>query len=275
MTRTGKLVGRTIWIAIAAAAILYGAAQAAIRSPWFRVAVERRLSMVTGMEVRVGRIRPTESLNLRISDITALEDRAGLELKVMRVKWSFFAPRGFSRIRKLILEDAVLTMAPDDEGHLLPAAVGDRTWDLVSSLTQGRLQNMPQGGRKPDGGAAEGGRNQGEGVGIGHVRLLRGTFSLRDANGRERAGAKDVEIDRKVGFDGEGRKVEHWEVEAAVLSAEGMQLSSLDWAADRTEAGAWNVTRFVSDGWSAWTPAGAPDEVERATEQYRALLDSI
>lgn len=276
MTRTGKLVGRTIWIATAAAAILYGAAQAAIRSPWFRVAVERRLSMVTGMEVRVGRIRPTESLNLRISDITALEDRAGLEVKVMRVKWSFFAPRGFSRIRKLILEDAVLTMAPDAEGNLLPAVVGDRTWELVSRLAQGQLQNAPRADKKPNGEeTADDGATSPEKIGVGHVRLLRGTFSLRDIGGRERFGAKDVDIDWNTGFGAAGRKVEHWEVEAAVLSAEGMQLTGMEWVADRTEDGAWNVTRFASDGWSSWAPAESPDGVERATEEYRKLLGSI
>ena len=108
-------------------------AHAAIRSPWFRVAVERRLSQMTGMEVRVGSIRTTESLNLRLGDISALEDRAGLEIHVMRVKWALFP----LRIRRLIVEDAVLTMAPDEEQHLLPKVVGDQAWTFLGHLTQG------------------------------------------------------------------------------------------------------------------------------------------
>jgi hypothetical protein len=282
------LVGRIVWIAIAVAALLYGAAQAAIRSPWFRVAVERRLSKATGMEVRVGRIRPTESLNLRISDISVLEDRAGMEVKVLRVKWTFLARRGFSRIRKLIVEDAVLTMAPDDEGNLLPSFVGDRAWELVSGLTQGRLQNPPDadaanghgpGGTVPvregDAPARTGGQTSRDFAGIRNVRLIRGTFSLRDAGGNERASAKDVEIGRRIDLDAEGRRVERWNVQAAMLSAEGMQLPNLDWSAEFTEEGGWNVTRFASDGWSAWSPAESPDGVERTTEEYRKLLDSI
>lgn len=281
MTRTGKMVWRILWIAVAVAAVLYGAAQAAIRSPWFRVAVERRLSMATGMEVRVGRIRPTESLNLRISDISVLEDRAGMEIKILRIKWTFLARRGFSRIRKLIVEDAVLTMAPDDEGNLLPSFVGDRAWELVSGLTQGRLQNPPEpvgaNGSAPEGivSAKTGGQASREFGGIRHVRLIRGTFSLRDAGGNERASAKDVEIARRIDLDAEGRRVERWNVQAAMLSAEGMQLPNLDWSAEFTEAGGWNVTRFASDGWSAWSPAESPEEVESATEEYRQLLDSI
>lgn len=279
-----KLLGRILWIAIAAAAILYGIAQAAVRSPWFRVAVERRLSKAAGMEVRVGRIRPTESLNLRLSDITALEDRAGLEVKVIRIKWTFFARRGFSRIRKLIVEDAVLTMAPDAEGRLLPSFAGDRAWELVSGLTQGRL---PGPSEQPAAGAgaaaaeagsaparAAGGMHR-EFGGIRDVRLVRGTFSLRDAGGNERAAAKDVDIVRHVGFGEDGRRVERWEVQAAMLSAEGMQLPHLDWAAEFTEPGGWKVTRFASDGWSDWAPAASPDGIDRTAEQYRELLDSI
>lgn len=278
-----KLLGRILWIAIAVAAVLYGVAQAGLRSPWFRVAVERRLSNAAGMEVRVGRIRPTESLNLRISDISVLEDRAGMEVKVLRVKWTFFARRGFSRVRKIIVEDAVLTMAPDEQGELLPAFVGERTWELVSSLTQGRLQNAAEtpgenegtGFAVPADGGKDGGRLYREFGGIRNVRLLRGTFSLRDSNGNERASAKDVDISRKIDFGADGRKVEHWDVQAAMLSAEGMQLPNLDWTADFTEAGGWNITRFSSDGWSDWGPAPSQEEMERTTEKYRELFDSI
>ena len=282
-----KLLGRILWIAIAVAAVLYGIAQAGLRSPWFRVAVERRLSAAAGMEVRVGRIRPTESLNLRISDISVLEDRAGMEVKVLRVKWTFFARRGFSRIRKIIVEDAVLTMAPDEQGELLPAFVGERTWELVSSLTQGRLQNASETPDSPFGlgfapsdtapaaGGHDGGRMYREFGGIRNVRLIRGTFSLRDANGNERAFAKDVDISRKIDFAADGRKVEHWDVQAAMLSAEGMQLPNLDWAADFTEGGGWNVTRFASDSWSDWGPAPSQDEMDCTTEKYRELFDSI
>ena len=242
--------GQTFWklfrIAFATAAVLYGVAQAGIRSPWFRVAVERRLSEAAGMEVRVGRIRPTESLNLRIGDISALEDRAGMEVKVLRVKWSFLASPTGSHIRKLVAEDVVLTMAPDDEGHLLPAFAGERALELVALLSR-ELPGRGDGGRDAE-------RMHRETGTIGHVRLLRCAFSLRDANGRERAGGKDVEMDRFVGVDGSGRRIESWDAQAAVFTVEGMQMTGIDCEAGYTVEGGWETTRFSADDWSDGTP---------------------
>lgn len=263
--------GRVLWGVFALAAVLYGLAQAAIRSPWFRAAVERRLSEAAGMEVRVGRIRATESLNLRIGDIGALDERAGMEVRVLRVKWSFFAPRGFSRIRKVSAEDAVLTIAPDGEGRLLPAFAGGLVRELAGRLAPDLVPDMAQGSPETSGEPEP----EGEGVrggAIPHLRLVRGVFSLRDASGGERASAKDVEIDRFAVADAEGRPSERWEIRAAEFAVEGMRLTGVDCAAEREGQGQWRVTRFESDGWSGWSPAS---NVERATEDYRALLDSI
>lgn len=250
MASAGKPVWRAILIAVAAAAILYGVAQAGIRSPWFRVAVERRLSEASGMEVRVGRIRPTESLNLRIGDISALEDRAGMEVKVLRVKWSFLASRTGSHIRKLVVEDAVLTMAPDDEGNLLPAFAGQRALELVALLAKELPADAPDRG----GGEPSDGRMHRKTGSIGHVRLVRGAFSLRDASGRERAGGRDFEIDRTIGVDASGRRTENWETQVAVFTVEGVQVTGLDWAAAYTEENGWETSRFSAEGWSDGTP---------------------
>lgn len=278
MTRSAKLFWRAIRIAIAVAAVLYGGAQAGIRSPWFRVAVERRLSNLAGMEVRVGRIRPTESLNLRISDVSSLENNAGMEVRVLRVKWSFFAPRGFFRVRKLVAEDAVLTMSPDAAGNMQPAFAGNRAWEMVGHLSRGLEPDIRRSPDLPGSGDNAGDAPTGIGRGFASMpdfRLLRCVFSLRDANGRERVSAKDVEINRTVGLDADGRPEEHWEVQAAVLSVEGMQLTGIDWVADRTVDGEWKVARFASSDWSGWTATGEGSDVEDATEKYRALLDSI
>lgn len=265
--------GRLFWGALALAVLFYGGAQATVRSPWFRVAVERRLSKAAGMEVRVGSIRATESLNLRIGGISALEDRAGLEVRVLRVKWSFFAPRGFSRIHKISAEDITFTMAPDEEGQLLPSFAGDRVWELVGRLAQDMVPAAPVPDAWPSGKGRETVRPRRDGD-IPHVRLVRGVFSLRDASGRERASARDLELDRRVGFDADGHLVEHLDVQAAVLTVEGMQLTGVDWAAERTDGGEWNVVRFASDDWSGWTPADA-EGLDAATGMYRELLDSI
>lgn len=276
MPRAGKLTGWVLLGAIAAVAVLYGAAQAGIRSPWFRKAVERRLSRATGMEVHVGRIRPTESLNLRIGNVWALGDGVGVEARVLRVKWSFFAPRGLSRVRKVIVEDAALTVVVPDGGEV-PTITGGGAQELVSHLVQGRLRDVvvPPRGGEPAGKVEASSKPHRQNGGIGHVRLVRGTFSLRDANGRERSAASGVGFDRTIAFDPDGRRVERWNVVATTLSAGGMQLTSIDWEAECTGDGPWNVVRFVSDGWSDSAPSASPDDIERATEQYRALLDSI
>ena len=268
--RTRSAAGRILWGVLLAAVLLYGGVQAGIRSPWFRVAVERRLSKWAGMEVRIGDIRATESLNLRIGRISALDEHAGMEVRVLRVKWSFFAPRGLSRIHKLSAEDVTLTMAPDDEGRLLPAFVGDRAWALLGRLTQGMVPAVPVPGDLPGAGPGPAPRIGG----IPHVRIVRGVFSLRDASGRERASARDLELDRRVGRDADGRPVEHLDVQAAVLTVEGMQLTGVDWAAERTEGSDWTVLRFSSDDWSGWAPADA-STLEATAGEYRELFDSF
>lgn len=273
--RTRSPAGRIVWGLLLAAALLYGGAQAGIRSPWFRVAVERRLSKLAGMEVRIGDIRATESLNLRIGRISALDERAGMEVRVLRVKWSFAAPRGLSRIHKLSAEDVTLTMAPDDEGRLLPAFAGDRAWALLGRLTQGMVPAVPvaESDVWPAGPPAGGGAPHPIG-GIPHVRIVRGVFSLRDASGRERASARDLELDHRVERDAEGRLLERLDVQAAVLTVEGMQLTGVDWAAERAEGADWTVLRFSSDDWSGWAPADA-SALESAAGEYRELFDSF
>ncbi len=271
--RTRSAAGRIVWGILLAAALLYGGAQAGIRSPWFRVAVEHRLSKLAGMEVRIGDIRATESLNLRIGRVSALDERAGMEVRVLRVKWSFFAPRGLSRIHKLSAEDVTLTMAPDDDGRLMPAFVGDHAWELIGRLTRDMVPAAPVPDAWPGGKDAVEETPSGIG-GILHMRIVRGVFSLRDASGRERASARDISIDRIVERDADGHPVERLEVQADVLTVEGMQLTGVDWAAERTDGSDWTVLRFTSDDWSGWTPADA-EALDAATGEYRALLDSF
>ena len=269
MSPRGKSLAARIFLGVLlAAALLYGAAHAAIRSPWFRVAVERRLSQMTGMEVRVGSIRTTESLNLRLGDISALEDRAGMEIHVMRVKWTLFP----LHIRRLIVEDAVLTMAPDQEQHLLPKVVGDQAWAFLGHLTQGLVpmiapvpEELRTEPRKPAPQPPFGGQIER----IRQIRLVRSMFSIRDASGRERASAKDLEIERVLD-DG----TERWNIQAAVLTVEGMQQTGVEWSALHTPQG-WQVTHFSTQEVSGWEPAASPEELQEATETYRALLDSI
>ena len=52
-----------LWKLGLAVLLIYGALQVLVRTDFFRARVEAELSRLTGMEMRVGRIRATESLN--------------------------------------------------------------------------------------------------------------------------------------------------------------------------------------------------------------------
>ena len=78
-------VGRALWSFawkwLLAIALVYGALQVLVRMNVFRSQVERELSRLAGMEMRIGRIRATESLNLRIRDaigVSSLASKRGL-----------------------------------------------------------------------------------------------------------------------------------------------------------------------------------------------------
>ena len=68
--------------------------QILVRTDVFRAQVEKELSRLAGMEMRVGRIRATESLNLRIRDAIGVSDVAGIEARIVRIRWHLFRPRG-------------------------------------------------------------------------------------------------------------------------------------------------------------------------------------
>ena len=279
MTPRGKRVAVRLFLGVLLAAVLlYGGAHAAIRSPWFRVAVERRLSQAAGMEVRVGRIRTTESLNLRIGDVSALEDRVGMEIRVLRVKWNLWPARGRRHIRRLVAEDAVLTMAPGKEdGHLLPAFVGDRVWTFLGRLTRDLVPLIApppeelRTAEPQDSGAPSPARDGIES--LPDFRLIRGVVSLRDASGRERASAKDLEVERILQGSG-GTASERWTIQADVLTIEGMQQTGVEWSALHDAQG-WKVLHFKTREISGWEPADGGDALQDAAETYRELLDSI
>ena len=59
-----RVLWSLLWRLALAALLVYGVLQLFVRTNYFRLRVEAELSRMTGMEMRVGRIRATESLNL-------------------------------------------------------------------------------------------------------------------------------------------------------------------------------------------------------------------
>ena len=121
----GRILYRVLWKAVLALLLAYGALQLAARSNVFRSRVEAELSRVTGMPVRVGRIRATESLNLRIRDVISVSEEAGFEARLIRVRWRIFRPRGEPVLESVRVDGVALTFAPDADGVIQPAFLGN------------------------------------------------------------------------------------------------------------------------------------------------------
>ena len=75
----GRTLGSWLWKLALVLALVYGALQILVRTDVFRAQVEDELSRLAGMEVRIGRMRATESLNLKIRDTIGISDVAGIE----------------------------------------------------------------------------------------------------------------------------------------------------------------------------------------------------
>ena len=77
--------------------LVYGALQVLVRTDFFRSRVEAELSRLAGMEMRVGRIRATESLNLRIRDVIGVSKVAGIEARTVAHPLALVPAAGASR----------------------------------------------------------------------------------------------------------------------------------------------------------------------------------
>lgn len=121
-------IGRALWSfagkALLAFLLVYGALQVLVRTDFFRSQVEAELSRLAGMEIRVGRIRATESLNLRLRDTIGVSKVAGIEARTSRIRWRLFRPRGEPMLESVRVDGLALTIAPDGAGAIQPAFLG-------------------------------------------------------------------------------------------------------------------------------------------------------
>lgn len=121
-------VGRSLrswaWKLALVLAVGYGALQLLVRTDVFRAQVEDELSRLAGMEIRIGRMRATEGLNLKIRDTIGISDVAGIEARVARVRWRLFRPRGAPMLDSVRVDGLALTIAPDETGAIQPAFLG-------------------------------------------------------------------------------------------------------------------------------------------------------
>lgn len=120
----GRAVWTLGWKAVLVFLLFYGALQVLVRTDFFRSQVEAELSRLAGMEIRVGRIRATESLNLRLRDTIGVSKVAGIEARTARIRWRLFRPRGESMLESVRVDGLALTLAPDGGGTIQPEFLG-------------------------------------------------------------------------------------------------------------------------------------------------------
>lgn len=139
-------------------AIIYAGLQILVRTDFFQSRVEDELSRLAGMEVRVGRIRAAESLNLRIHDAVGVSDVAGIEVHYARLRWRFFRPWGTPMLQSLRVDGMSLTIAPDAQGVLQPRFLGALSQKLFEGIGIPMPQAAQTAGAKTSGGSERGGK---------------------------------------------------------------------------------------------------------------------
>ena len=117
----GRALWAFAWKLALVVALVYGALQLLVRSDFFRAQVEKELSRLAGMDMRIGRMRATESLNLRIRDAIGISDVAGIEARLARIRWRLIRPRGEPMLESVRVDGLALTVAPDENGRIQPA----------------------------------------------------------------------------------------------------------------------------------------------------------
>ena len=269
-------VGRALW-ALAwkgalAVALVYGALQVLVRMDFFRSQVERELSQLAGMEMRIGRIRATESLNLRIRDAIGVSSVAGIEARIARIRWRFFRPRGEPMLQSVRVDGLALTIAPDETGAIQPAFLGRLSKNVFEWTGMPVPQELAGAEDKPSGSAKAGE----DAVGRPLESWIRGPLvfqgiSVRwqDAQGNLRASVSDMDVVWTSMVTPKGRRVSHVECRAGEIKVvNGPRITDL-----RLELVDVDGQRFLVKLEAAdWGGAPAP---KSAGAEARELLDAM
>ena len=269
-------VGRALWSFawkwLLAIALVYGALQVLVRMNVFRSQVERELSRLAGMEMRIGRIRATESLNLRIRDAIGVSSVAGIEARIARIRWRFFRPRGEPMLESVRVDGLALTIAPDETGAIQPAFLG-RLSKNVFEWTGMPVPKELAGAEDKSSGSAKAGEDA---AGRSLESWIRGPLvfqgiSVRwqDAQGNLRASVSDMDVVWTSMVTPKGRRVSHLECRAAEIKVvNGPRITDLRLELVEVD-GQRFLVRFDAADWG-----GAPVPKSVGAEA-RELLDAM
>ena len=264
-----RVLGSLLWKLALAAVLIYGALQLFVRTNYFRLRVEAELSRMTGMEMRVGRIRATESLNLKLRDVISVSNDAGLEARTVRIRWRFFRPEGVSMLESLRIDGLALTFAPDEKGVIQPAFLG-RMSRMILESSGGGLKDiqsdasLPEKPEKTDENTSKASRWM-----SGPVEIRWASARWQDAAGNMLASASNMELAWMSMALPNGGQVSHVDCRAEeVKLANGARITGLH--VELIDAGdrQFLVSLEASD-WGTIPPPRSPET------EFRELMDAM
>ena len=259
------------WKLALAAVLAYGALQVLVRLDVFRTRVEKELSRLAGMEMRVGRIRATESLNLRIRDAIGVSNVAGIEARIARIRWHLFRPRGEPMLESVRVDGLALPIAPDETGAIQPAFLGRLSKNVFDWTGLPMPPELARAENKKADAAGEG-----NDAGRPLETWIRGPLvfqgvSIRwqDAQGNLKATVSGMDVVWTSMVTPKGRRVSHLECRAAEIKiVGGPRITDLHLELIETDGKRFLVDLDAAD----WGGAPAP---KRPGAEARELLDAM
>ena len=258
-----------LWKLALAALLVYGALQLFVRTNFFRLRVEAELSRMTGMEMRVGRIRATESLNLKLRDVISVSNDAGLEARTVRIRWRFFRPEGVSMLESLRIDGLALTFAPDENGVIQPAFLG-RMSRMILESSGTSLKDIQSEATVPEAKNKTDDEDSGTSPWMsGPVEIRWASARWQDANGNMLASASNMELAWMSMALPNGGQVSHVDCQAGeVKLANGARITGLH--VELIDAG--DRQFLVNLDASDWGTVQKPRSPET---EFRELMDAM
>jgi len=263
-----RVLWALLWTLVLAAVLGYGALHLFVRTVCFRTRVEAELSRLTGMEMHVGRVRATPSLNLKLRDVISVSRDAGIGARTVRIRWRWFRPRDVSVLESLRVEGLAVTLAPDADGVLQPAVLGGMSRMLLESTGTRPAGTDSPGALIGPVAPAAGGRPSPVRV-VGPVEVRWGSVRWQDAAGNLQAAVSGLELSWISMAAANGRRVAHVDCRAAEVKVEnGPRITGLH--VELIDAGdQWFLVDLGATDWGS-APPPAP-----AAADYRDLLDAM
>ena len=266
--RLAGVLGTVVWWLVLLLLGLYGAVHGVVRTEFFRLRVEAELTQRLGMEMRVGRIRATESLNLKIRDVISVSEDAGIEARQVRIRWRLFRPRGAPWLEAVLIDGWAVTFAPDAAGVMQPALL-DRVPEQILAWACPGGKGRPAGKRPAGEKAAAEEAGKAFYRGIPTLALRGGTLRLQDEAGILVAAVAGLDVIQNSISLPNKEPISHLDVRAGVVQIAGgprivgLHVELVD-AGDRQF-----LTQLAATDW------GSAPRPRTAESEYRQLLDAM